>query len=234
MASRAGKRPAHESLGVSSQLVKRQKSDASLDGRAVAVVNGSAQSGALIQSVHRTSGLNAQVAELSGHSGEVYACRFDPTGNLIASGSMDRDILLWRTYGNNENYGLLTGHKGAILDLHWSRDSRVLYSASADMMLASWDMETGTRIRRHTGHEGVINAMDVSKRGEELLVSGSDDGYIGVSFIVFGMSMCAKLIRTVDLGSTAKSSNRLHRDRVPSHSSGSFRSRQRAVLRWYR
>ena len=49
------------------------------------------------------------------------------------------------------------------------------------MHLASWDVETGERIRRHPGHEEVINCMDVSKRGEEVLVSGSDDGYIGVS-----------------------------------------------------
>jgi Prp8 binding protein len=57
----------------------------------------------------------------------------------------------------------------------------VLFSASADMHLASWDIETGERIRRHPGHEEVINCMDVSKRGEEMLVSGSDDGHIGVS-----------------------------------------------------
>jgi Prp8 binding protein len=88
--------------------------------------------------------------------------------------------VLWRTFGNCENYGTLTGHKGAILDLHWSRDSRVLFSASADMHLASWDLETGVRIRRHVGHEEVINTMDISKRGEEILISGSDDGYIGI------------------------------------------------------
>ena len=88
--------------------------------------------------------------------------------------------VLWRTYGQSENYGILNGHKGAILDLQWSRDSRVVYSASADMTVASWDLETGTRIRRHVGHEEVINCLDISRRGEELLVSGSDDGYIGV------------------------------------------------------
>ena len=52
------------------------------------------------------------------------------------------------------------------------------------MMLASWDLETGQRIRRHVGHEEVINCMDVSKRGEEMLVSGSDDGTIGVRNIL--------------------------------------------------
>jgi len=28
----------------------------------------------------------------AGHSGEIFAARFDPTGQLIASGSMDRSI----------------------------------------------------------------------------------------------------------------------------------------------
>ncbi|KAF2268305.1 WD repeat-containing protein [Lojkania enalia] len=173
------KRPAAESFG-STQLVKRAKSDANLGSSAVAVANGSIQNGALIQAVPRTSSLQSPVMELTGHSGEIFAARFDPTGQYIASGSMDRSILLWRTSGACENYGILTGHKQAVLDLHWSRDSRVLFSASADMHLASWDVETGERIRRHPGHEEIINCMDVSKRGEEMLVSGSDDGYIGI------------------------------------------------------
>lgn len=48
------------------------------------------------------------------------------------------------------------------------------------MHLASWDLENGTRIRRYVGHEEIVNTMDISKRGEELLVSGSDDGSIGL------------------------------------------------------
>jgi Prp8 binding protein len=72
--------------------------------------------------------------------------------------------VLWRSSGSCENYGILTGHKQAILDLHWSRDSNSLFSASADMHLASWDVETGARLRRHPGHSEVINCMDVSKR----------------------------------------------------------------------
>ena len=88
--------------------------------------------------------------------------------------------MLWRTYGSCENYGQLTGHKGAILDLHWSRDSNFLFSASADTTLASWDLETGLRIRRHEGHEEIVNCLTASPRGEELLVSGSDDGCVGI------------------------------------------------------
>ncbi len=93
---------------------------------------------------------------------------------------MDREILLWNSSGQCANYGILTGHKSAVLDLHWSRDSQVVYSTGADMTVTSWNLETGERIRRHTGHEEVINCLDVSKRGEEILISGSDDGSISV------------------------------------------------------
>lgn len=93
---------------------------------------------------------------------------------------MDRNILLWNTTGDCANYGQLIGHKNAVLDLQWSRDSGVIYSASADLHIASWNVETGERIRRHTGHEEVINCIDLSKRGEEFFVSGSDDGTIGI------------------------------------------------------
>lgn len=48
------------------------------------------------------------------------------------------------------------------------------------MHLASWDLTSGTRIRRYVGHEEIINTMDISRRGEELIVSGSDDSSIGI------------------------------------------------------
>ncbi|KAL8698543.1 MAG: hypothetical protein Q9201_006512 [Fulgogasparrea decipioides] len=143
----AEKRPASNAFGSSQLVVKRQKSNVNLSDRnAMAVTNGNAAGGALIQ-----ARLNGQV---------------------------HHESVLWRTYGQCDNFGVLTGHRGAILDLQWSRDSRILFSASADKTVASWDLETGLRIRRHEGHEEVINCLDVSRRGEEILVSGSDDGYI--------------------------------------------------------
>ncbi|KAJ9156218.1 U5 snRNP complex subunit [Pleurostoma richardsiae] len=172
----AEKRPASDDPGSGQLVVKRQN----LGDRALTRANASSSSGALVQVAPRTSGLQAPVMELSGHSGEIFAAKFDPTGNLIASGSMDRSIMLWRTYGDCENYGILNGHKGAVLDLQWSRDSEILFSASADMHLASWDLTSGQRIRRYVGHEEIINTLDIAKRGEELLISGSDDGTIGI------------------------------------------------------
>lgn len=50
------------------------------------------RSNALIQSRRTGGGVGASVMELVGHTGEVYAARFDPTGDVIASGSIDRTI----------------------------------------------------------------------------------------------------------------------------------------------
>ncbi|KAL7623523.1 hypothetical protein AAE478_007206 [Parahypoxylon ruwenzoriense] len=157
----AEKRPASDDPGAGQLVVKRQKPGTST---ALSRRDGASGSSALVQSAPRTSNLEAPLMELTGHSGEVFSAKFNPTGDLIASGSMDRSIR----------------HRGAILDLQWSRDSEILYSASADMHLASWDLTSGTRIRRYIGHEEIINTVDISKRGEEFLISGSDDGTIGI------------------------------------------------------
>jgi WD40 repeat protein len=122
---------------------------------------------------------------------------------------MANHSVLWRTYGDCDNYGKLTGHKGAVLDLQWSRDSSVVFSASADMTLASWDLETGLRIRRHIGHEEVINCLDVSRRGEEILVSGSDDGHIGVRMLSLDWLI-------VDMGSAKERGGQLSRFQLSS------------------
>lgn len=128
---------------------------------------------------------------------------------------------------------MLSGHKGAVLDLHWSRDSRVLFSASADATLAIWDTETGQRIRRHLGHEQIVNGTDVSRRGEEMVVSASDDGYIGVrlSCEYHGRR---RLTRTLAVGPASEGSSRFHRDRIPRHSRCIIRGRERALLWWHR
>jgi Prp8 binding protein len=84
----AEKRPASNAFGSSQMVVKRANLRGS--GKEVAVTAGS--NGALTQTVPRTSGLEAPVMELTGHSGEVFVARFNPEGNYIASGSMDRSI----------------------------------------------------------------------------------------------------------------------------------------------
>lgn len=63
----------------------------------------------IVQGPARTSALLAPIMLLTGHAGEVFTCKFNPTGDVIASGSHDKHIFLWRTYGECENYMMMKG-----------------------------------------------------------------------------------------------------------------------------
>ena len=69
----------------------------------------------------RVSELLGPNVQLKGHGGAIYSCAFDPSGALLASGSMDKNILLWDVFSKDgcTNYNVLTGHKGAILEVKW-------------------------------------------------------------------------------------------------------------------
>lgn len=63
----------------------------------------------LVQGVKRTSALMAPIMLLTGHGGEVFTAKFSPDGRTIASGSHDKHIFLWNTYGECKNYMLMQG-----------------------------------------------------------------------------------------------------------------------------
>uniref|UniRef100_A0A0D6R802 Uncharacterized protein n=1 Tax=Araucaria cunninghamii TaxID=56994 RepID=A0A0D6R802_ARACU len=124
----------------------------------------------------RTSSLESPIMVLTGHQGAIYTMKFNPTGNVIASGSHDKDIFLWNVHGDCKNFMVLKGHKNAILDLHWTTDGSQIISASPDKTLRAWDAETGMQVKKMAEHSSFVNSCCPSRRGPPLVVSGSDDG----------------------------------------------------------
>lgn len=113
---------------------------------------------------------------LSGHEGSVLSAKFSPLGENLASGGMDRDILLWKLPRDTDeelpNYGVLQGHKGAVTALLWILEYS-LFSGSSDTTVAFWDAETGTKKRVGKSHSGVVNDCATANR---LGLSVGDDG----------------------------------------------------------
>mmetsp|Transcript_2709 Transcript_2709/g.5805 ORF Transcript_2709/g.5805 Transcript_2709/m.5805 type:complete len:337 (-) Transcript_2709:1033-2043(-) len=124
--------------------------------------------------VNRSSQLAAPTMLFSGHQAAVYTCKFDPTGQYMASGSHDKSIFLWKVYGEDDcNFNVLAGHKNVVLDLCWNRDGSKVISASADKSVGVWDVNVGRRTRTLSKHSGVVNSVGLGEGS--LIVSGSDD-----------------------------------------------------------
>lgn len=152
--------------GSSTALVKRQRTD---EG---AVIVGSVTK----DGVKRTSNLLAPTMQLAGHGGDVLTLRFSPgDGAVLASGSFDRTILLWRTYDECDNYMMLRGHKNAVTELAWLPDGERLVSCSADKSVRCWDAETGAQVKRLSEHLAIVNGVAPLLRGPPLFCSGGDD-----------------------------------------------------------
>lgn len=57
------------------------------------------------------------LSDYLGHSGEVFACRFDPTGQHIASGSMDRSISMFFWSSDAKRTNVTNGNASAMAHL---------------------------------------------------------------------------------------------------------------------
>ncbi|MBC1235791.1 eIF2A-related protein [Nostoc sp. 2RC] len=77
-----------------------------------------------------------EVNRLEGHTDIVWGIAFSPDGQLLASGSRDRTVKLWRP--NGTLLQTLKGHNDAITAVSFSPDGKTLASASLDKTVQIW------------------------------------------------------------------------------------------------
>ena len=116
--------------------------------------------------------------ELGGHRDVLYAAKFAPDGNTIATAGYDREIKLWDSR-SGELLRVMLGHNGAIYDLAFSSDGRVLVSACADETVKLWSVATGKRLNTLGQPEGEVLAVEVTGDGK-FVVAGSSDNRLRV------------------------------------------------------
>jgi Uncharacterized protein with protein kinase and helix-hairpin-helix DNA-binding domains, COG4248 len=82
------------------------------------------------------------VRTLKGHTHWVWSVSFSPDGRLLASGSEDNTIKLWRVSDGLE-VRTLTGHTDAVDSVSFSPDGRLLASGSWDGTIKLWRVADG-------------------------------------------------------------------------------------------
>ena len=109
------------------------------------------------------------------HDRPLNACRFDPAGRWVFSGS--EDALVERFKLADGARTLLTGgHDTWVKALACSPDGAIVVSGGCDGKLTLWDTtaETPAVVRSVDAHQGWIRSLDISPDGK-LLVSGGND-----------------------------------------------------------
>ncbi|PON46887.1 Guanine nucleotide-binding protein, beta subunit [Trema orientale] len=131
---------------------------------------------------------SSDVAILEGHSSEVFACAWSPSGSLLASGSGDSTARIWTIpdeiskssmQNNSPTVKVLRHFKRTnekskdVTTLDWNGDGTLLATGSYDGQARIWnrDGELRTTLNKH---KGPIFSLKWNKKGDYLL-SGSVD-----------------------------------------------------------
>ncbi|VXD13007.1 conserved hypothetical protein [Planktothrix serta PCC 8927] len=124
---------------------------------------------ALRQSVYGANEFN----RLIGHQGGVLTVDISPDSQLIATGSNDKTVKLWKRDGSLFK---TLKHKATVHRVAFSPDSRLLVTASLDGQVSLWGAD-GTFVRQISAHLAPVWGIAFSPQGDAI-ASASGDGTV--------------------------------------------------------
>ncbi|EEP81494.1 sulfur metabolite repression control protein [Uncinocarpus reesii 1704] len=111
------------------------------------------------------------ISTYTGHHGGVICLHFDAT--TLASGSMDNTVKIWNF--QDKSTRVLRGHADWINSVKIDSLSRTVFTASDDLTVRLWDLDTGNCIHTYTGHVGQVQQVVLLPREFEFEEHDSED-----------------------------------------------------------
>jgi len=120
---------------------------------------------------------------LKGHEGCVNCIEWNQAGSLLASGSDDFKLIIWRPFSRDDELvqkTVTTGHQGNIFGLKFmphTNDS-ILASGAGDCQVRVHDADKGETLHVFTPHCSRVKRLEVAHSEPHLLWSAGEDGLV--------------------------------------------------------
>lgn len=95
------------------------------------------------------------ISTYTGHLGGVICLHYDSM--ILASGSMDHTVKIWDF--QDKSTRVLRGHRDWINSVKIDTPSRTVFTASDDLTVRLWDLDTGNTILTYEGHVGQVQRV---------------------------------------------------------------------------
>lgn len=128
------------------------------------------------QFFYKSKEVNSNIFKLSNvlttHTSYVWAVKFSPDGTLLASGSVDSTVKIWRK--EDGKLVLTLQQPSGVTYLAFSSDGNYLATAAYDSIVRLWKLPEGILVKEFAGHKGTVWSVCFSPDGKTLASCGED------------------------------------------------------------